>query len=58
MMNLIIFLIILCACYYFMSSIVRIGWWFVSYAWGLIKGLGYLLFLIIAAALILRWLIN
>lgn len=57
-MNTIIFLIVLCAIFYFFKTVLTIVWGIVSFVWGWIKALGYLLFLFIAAALILRWFLN
>lgn len=57
-MNFIIFLIVLCAVFYFFKYSFKILWGIVSFVWGWIKSLGFLLFLFIAIALIMRWLLN
>jgi len=47
MLNFIILLIILCAVFYFFKSLAVIAWWIISFVWGIIKPLGFLLFLIV-----------
>ena len=54
MMNFIIFLIVLCAIFYFFKTIFRIVGWVLSLAWDWIKSLGYLLFLFIVIVILLR----
>ncbi len=46
MLNFFIFLIVLCAVFYFFKSLFSIAWWIISFVWNIIKPLGFLLFLI------------
>lgn len=54
MLNFIIFLIVLCAVFYFFKAIATIAWGIISFVWGIIKPLGFLLFLIVVVIWFLR----
>ena len=57
-MTIIISLILLCAVFYFFKAFFTIVGGIISFIWGIISSLGYLLFLLIASLLFLMWVLN
>jgi hypothetical protein len=57
-MSIIIFLVIMCAVFYFFKYSFKILMGIVSVVWGIISSLGYILFLIIVSILFMMWAVN